>query len=396
MKGSINNQLNNIERIISGIGKSKKKRREEVDFRDEKNKRVSDKIHSYLHIKHFRSTVKELALFCVDKQNKIEKNLNAERFTALQKRIKANTKDNLNYYVFSKEKFSSYFTKTFIYKKRQDLRPYEVVKFIRDEWETYDKKYSLTVKKALIIRNKIDIERINDDDIKEFIDAKITKKLKYRSISTYISRLYKLRVALVKIRIKKFPNETEENNNFPFFSKDSLKIARAKARIISKKSEHVDKSYLSLEGIRKNIDDPNVRLAFDIQCQTGCRADESLHYRRDQLLGSNMITFKNKGGKIITKTISKELYIQLSMKVEQGITRGMIGWKLEYIEYYKKLKLAIEKDGQTFKGTHGIRYNYAQDKFMELIDKGKDFDEALFEVSDELGHKRKGITLHYL
>jgi len=33
---------------------------------------------------------------------------------------------------------------------------------------------------------------------------------------------------------------------------------------------------------------------------------------------------------------------------------------------------------------------------MELIDKGKDFDEALFEVSDELGHKRKGITLHYL
>jgi len=30
------------------------------------------------------------------------------------------------------------------------------------------------------------------------------------------------------------------------------------------------------------------------------------------------------------------------MKVEQGITRGMIGWKLEYIEYYKKLKLAIE------------------------------------------------------
>jgi hypothetical protein len=65
-------------------------------------------------------------------------------------------------------------------------------------------------------------------------------------------------------------------------------------------------------------------------------------------------------------------------------------------QYRLALKIAASKSGQQYCGSHGLRWNYAQERFVALQQSGLTREEALVQVSHEMGHSRGDITEHYL
>jgi len=64
--------------------------------------------------------------------------------------------------------------------------------------------------------------------------------------------------------------------------------------------------------------------------------------------------------------------------------------------YRQPLKTAAHASAQFYNGSHGLRWNFAQQRFAELQAAGKSYEKSLGAVSAELGHNRIEITTHYL
>ena len=64
--------------------------------------------------------------------------------------------------------------------------------------------------------------------------------------------------------------------------------------------------------------------------------------------------------------------------------------------YRKDLQRAANLRGQKYHGSHGLRWNFARERFHNLMENGYTYEQALAQVSRELGHERADITKHYL
>ena len=62
----------------------------------------------------------------------------------------------------------------------------------------------------------------------------------------------------------------------------------------------------------------------------------------------------------------------------------------------KDLQEAANLTGQKYHGSHGLRWNFAQERFHDLMEKGYTYRRVLAEVSKELGCERANITKCYL
>ena len=90
-------------------------------------------------------------------------------------------------------------------------------------------------------------------------------------------------------------------------------------------------------------------------------------------------------------TIQPEIYSRLCEIInKQG------EFRIDYHQYLRQLKQAAYESEQTYTGTHGLRWNYAQRTFTEIQESGTGYEQALKTVSERLGHSRPEITLHYL
>lgn len=60
------------------------------------------------------------------------------------------------------------------------------------------------------------------------------------------------------------------------------------------------------------------------------------------------------------------------------------------------VRQAARELGIKVSGLHRLRSNYAQDKYLELREKGKTDREARLEVSHNLGHNRIDVVGGYI
>jgi hypothetical protein len=63
---------------------------------------------------------------------------------------------------------------------------------------------------------------------------------------------------------------------------------------------------------------------------------------------------------------------------------------------YSSRKEAAEHSQQAYQGSHGLRWNYAQNRTVELLKYGFSFTHAEQIVGWEMKHERASITQHYL
>lgn len=201
-----------------------------------------------------------------------------------------------------------------------------------------------------------DIKEINIDIVGAWIDS---KNISYNSASNYMSEL----------------NKVSDHFNF---TKEEIKDLRADLKKELPKAVLETRAYKNLEKIELK---PKHQVAFELQRNYGLRVNASTHIDLNKQLNGNTLTYREKGGKLS----QKELSPNLAQKIRANAINGK--YEINKRTYSRDFQREIEKSGQKYNGTHGIRHSYAQ-KMLENHSKA--------EVSKELGHTREEITDTYL
>jgi integrase len=201
-----------------------------------------------------------------------------------------------------------------------------------------------------------DIKAINIDIVSSWIES---KNIGYNTASNYMSEL----------------NKVSDHFNF---TKEEIKELRADLKKELPKTELETRAYKNLEKLE--LKDKH-QAAFELQRDYGLRVNASTHINLEKQLNGNTLTYREKGGKLS----QKELNPTLAQKIRENALEGK--YEINKRTYSRDFQKQIEKSGQKYNGTHGIRHTYAQ-KMLENHSKA--------EVSKELGHTREEITDTYL
>ena len=201
-----------------------------------------------------------------------------------------------------------------------------------------------------------DIKEINIDIVSSWIES---KNINYNTASNYLSEL----------------NKVSDHFNF---AKEEIKDLRADLKKDLPKTVLETRAYKNLEKIE--LKDKH-QVAFVLQRDYGLRVNASTHIDLNKQLNGNTLTYREKGGKLS----QKELNPNLAQKIRENAAEGK--YEVNKRTYARDFQREIEKSGQQYNGTHGIRHTYAQ-KMLENHSKA--------EVSKELGHTREEITDTYL
>ena len=201
-----------------------------------------------------------------------------------------------------------------------------------------------------------DITQISASNVRAWIES---KQITYNTASNYLSEL----------------NKVAEHFSF---SKEEMKALREdlKAKLTNKTPE--TRAYKQLEKITLR---ENSQVAFELQRDYGLRINAATNINIEKQLKDNTLIYREKGGKLS----QKELSPNLAQKIRENAVEGK--YEINKRTYSRDFQKQIEKSGQKYNGTHGIRHTYAQ-KMLENHTKA--------EVSQELGHAREEITDTYL
>jgi hypothetical protein len=226
------------------------------------------------------------------------------------------------------------------------------------------------------------MENINNETMKEFIDHKLNEDgISGATANTYISELG---------RISDNLNELGVNS----VSREEITSYREdlKEQGVNLQGDHLDRSYNEADKIVENMyNDSPYGLSAELQYEAGLRADDALNSEKWTINEDNSLHIENsKGGvEYDTKILNEELIEKVREAIEQE-------YKGNYEDYRESLKEAVEQQGEEWNGTHGLRYDFAQERVEELREQGLTDSEALAQTSQEMGHSREEITLHYL
>ena len=201
-----------------------------------------------------------------------------------------------------------------------------------------------------------DITQISASNVRAWIES---KQITYNTASNYLSEL----------------NKVAEHFSF---SKEEMKALREdlKAKLTNKTPE--TRAYKQLEKITLR---ENSQVAFELQRDYGLRINAATNINIEKQLKDNTLIYREKGGKLS----QKELNASLTSKIIKNAVNGK--YEINKRTYSRKIKKEIEKTGQKFNGSHGIRHAYAQKNIEE---------KKQSEVSHELGHSRTEILKVYL
>jgi len=105
-----------------------------------------------------------------------------------------------------------------------------------------------------------------------------------------------------------------------------------------------------------------------------------------------IVASKEKGGKETEHNVSVETYRRLEAYIR-------LHGKLEsdYSGYTEAINLAARETGQyaSGRGSHGLKHNFAQERYLECIHHGLTHEQALQQTSLETSHFRLRETLTY-
>ena len=205
-----------------------------------------------------------------------------------------------------------------------------------------------------------DMSKIGINGINEWIKS---KNITYRTASNYLSEINKVHehLGVSKEEIKELRAELKNN------------LERVGTL------HNTTRAYKSLDKIQLS---DKAQIAFELQRDYGLRAKEATHINLERQLKENTLSYLQKGGKLSEITLSPTLV----SKIKENAVNGK--YELNYKTYSRELKAAIEKTGQKYNGTHGIRHTFAQNQLEAGTSKQN--------VSEMMGHVREEITNVYL
>ncbi len=215
------------------------------------------------------------------------------------------------------------------------------------------------------------LENINQESIRSFLNIK-QETLKGSSLNTYISALGKVADNLQELGYSNINRQEIVSYREDF----------------NTSKEHINRAYNNPQEIINNMQNNSpYGLSAELQYKIGLRVDDALNSQKWTINPDSTLTISGSKGGINYQTapLSNSLLEKVREAKEQG-------YKGNYTEYRETLK----ENSKEWHGTHGLRYNFAQNRVLELQEQGLNYNEALAKTSLELGHSREEITLHYL
>jgi len=224
------------------------------------------------------------------------------------------------------------------------------------------------------------VQHIHKESIQSFLEKK-SLEISGGSLNTYISTTAKLVDNLNKIGINSVERKDIHNIRTEF-----------KNNNINLSKEHTNRAYHSTDRILQHVQTSSpFSLSTKLQIEAGLRIDDATNSSKWKLNEDNTLTInQSKNGLNYTT-------VQLDSKIVNEVAEAIKeGYKIDKTEYSIALKESVERAGQDFNGSHGLRYSFAQERYMELKEYGYSQSEALAEISLNMGHSRIAISLHYL
>ncbi len=240
-----------------------------------------------------------------------------------------------------------------------------------------------------------DSEKLSSNHIKAYLESKIASNVKYSTFQTYASAIEKLEVAL-----NKWSYTYNKQNTYNF--QDAIKDLRESAKSL----EHFSgtRNYDNPKSLIGAIQDERYSIASHIQYESGARIDELYKLTEKNLHGLSvddytkntigLVEVKGKGGKVRELNLKLDTYKRLESHIKQN---GSFELK-DKTEYRNALKQAAILTNQIYdlRASHGLRWNFAQERFRELQKNSVPYIEAIQIVSIQMGHNRPDITERYL
>ncbi|AHJ12847.1 MULTISPECIES: hypothetical protein [Sulfurospirillum] len=283
-----------------------------------------------------------------------------------------------------------------------------------------------------------DLQKLTPEYIMGFMMKKVFQGVSEQYLETISCAIGKLEHALTMLH-EKFIEEQQRyatNTHYVYdFSirQTILNDARKHKLVIETSADpNFSRIYENPKALINAIEDPLYKLAAKIQYESGARLEgvlrideymrvqthklkdntlsDTIEYARvddtyssvPQLQGYEYDTYEamqkgrifdvEKGGKPGNLSVKVETYQELKAYLIQH-SKFIINKN----KYRLALKKAANQTGQKYDATHGLRWNYAQERFFKIqVIGGLSYVQALQEVSWAMKHERANISEHYL
>ena len=279
-------------------------------------------------------------------------------------------------------------------------------------WKVY--KYEAHRFVALMIGNGrtsiLDTAFVHDDMavyLEERLAHYVEKKRSRQTMETILSALGKFEYTInhyIEIHALEIPRLNTEPLRMEFYAR-SRKLLRKSSKLFD------NRAYPDPVRLIAAISDGTFQLQASLQYEGGLRTEgvgaPSNRRLKNPLtmnglrgistdpvtgLPVGMVASVEKGGKETEHFVSAPTYRRL----EEYISRH---GKLEsdYFAYVEAINAAAHKTGQYVpgRGSHGLKHNFAQERYLECIAHGMSHEQALQQTSLETSHFRLRETLTY-
>lgn len=249
------------------------------------------------------------------------------------------------------------------------------------------------------------------DDMAYYLNGRLDDYVKNRrsrqSFETTLSALGKLEFAInnyIEIHMPGHSKLDTEKIRMDFFSR-SKKLLRKSSR------KFQNRAYSDPIGLIEAISGGQYQLQASLQYEGGLRAEgtgapSNLRLKNpltsnslrgiipDPVSGSpvGVVSSREKGGKETKHYISVETYYRLKEFISK---HGKL--ESDYFRYNEAINQAARETNQYApgRGTHGLKHNFARERYFQCISTGMTHEQALQRTSLETSHFRMSETLGY-
>ncbi|MBW1953588.1 MAG: hypothetical protein JRI66_10975 [Deltaproteobacteria bacterium] len=241
------------------------------------------------------------------------------------------------------------------------------------------------------------MERLAGYHVGAYLQLKIEMGVARATFFQYASACEKLELAL-----NQYAKLRGTGREYDFAAE--IQEARAEGQFLARfegtrAHEHPDRIVRKMQG--------RYQLIATCQIEGGARLDE-VRFKEENLkkLHPDPITGEEKGWLAVDGKGGKKRDIMVSPAAYQAIAEQVlqlapgphwgIAGQADRDAYRSEIKKACVQTREDYTGSHGFRWDFAQKRFREVQRAGLSYNEALWQVSHEMGHERADITLHYL
>lgn len=249
------------------------------------------------------------------------------------------------------------------------------------------------------------------DDMAEYLSARLDSYVKNKrsrhTMETILSALGKFECAInhyIEIHLSDQPKLQTEQLRMDFYAKSK--------QLLRKSSKNFDnRAYTDPIQLIQTLPNGTYQLQACLQFEGGLRSEgvgAPSNRRLKNPLTSNslrgivndpvtnlpvgIVSSVEKGGKETEHFVSVETY----RRVEEYIARyGKL--ESDYIEYLAAINEAAKETNQYApgRGSHGLKFNFARERYVECVSHGMTHEQALQKTSLETSHFRLRETLSY-